>query len=569
MNASLPFKGKRRLSGKTLQLCLLLIIGTSIIASCPIATGQSSLNSYNYKFTVDENGFTLVDITFQSSESTGSSWVFLPKFSPWNNVTLSGRITSSNLAKTQNYVGEDYYFYQVYEFFFVSESSFQMKIQFNMTEGALIIEPRGIFFSPQIGFHPDSIDNAEAEVIFPSGFKVKDEYVASSSGSTYTVPSPNRVLFDLQDNLDRLQIEFETAAAEPTWKQLNQGVFRFRTVNRYESYASETLALFDSVYDDFTTLFNVTLEDIDVQFFIPDFETFLSIGGYVPFTGQTLGEININIFFVRAVNGTIQSFALHELIHHFLWKAGLSPDYFLWFHEGTAQFVSVETVDNLGYPGGETEKDRMEQGASQYVSQFGEDFGFLEEWTPAKEPFDIGRNYATSYYIVSKLAEEYGGLDFYKRFFEVIHGLEFEPGEWKPNEWLAFYLSMAANASVDLKLKLWGFNIRLLYTGLKISPDLILEAEKAVDGLSPLFLPYNLIAKFFYQQALLRLERGDIDGANQLLEATITLANLAPLLTLLTIGTLFAIIIYILHRRSLKPSAQLPPLPPTPEELNT
>ncbi len=167
------------------------------------------------------------------------------------------------------------------------------------------------------------------------------------------------------------------------------------------------------------------------------------------------------------------------------------------------------------------------------------------------------------------MAEEYGGLDFYNRFFELIQGLEFGPGEWKPNEWLAFYLSMAANASIDLKLKLWGFNIRLLYTGSKISPDLILEAERAVDGLNPLFLPYNLIAKFLYQQALLRLERGDIDGANQLFEATITLANLAPLLTLLTIGILLAIIIYILYRRSSKPSAQLPPLPPTPEELNT
>ncbi|MFQ6086414.1 MAG: hypothetical protein ACE5OV_00040 [Candidatus Bathyarchaeia archaeon] len=556
--SSLPINVKKTLE-KTVRLFLLLIVAVSVMVSLPTATGKSSSNSYNYKFTVNEDGFTWVDITFQSRESTGSSWVFVPKFSPWKyTVTPPGEITESKLDETQDYVGEDYYFYQVFEFFFVSESSFLMEIQFNMTEGALIIEPRGIFFSPQIGFPPDSVGEAKAEVLFPSNYRVKEEFIASSSRiTTYTVVSSNRVLFDLQDNLERLQIEFETAATAPTWKQLSQGVFSFRTVERYENYAFQILTLFNAVYDDFTDLFNVTLEDIDVQFFIPEFETLLSVGGYVPFSGQKMGEINVNIFFVRAVNGTIQVIALHELVHHFLWKAGLSPSDLLWFHEGTAQYVSIDTATELGYEGAEMEKDRLEIG----VSQLGNDFSFLQEWTPENQPVDVTRNYVASYYVVSRLAEEYGGLNYYKRFFELIRGLKIES-----NDELAFHLSLAANASVDLKLKLWGFDIRLLYTGSKISPDLIYEAEKAVDGLSPVFLPYNLVAKFLYQQALLRLERGDVDGAKQLFEAAISLANLAPLLTLLTLVAIFAIVAYILLKRTSKPSFELPPLPPTFEQ---
>jgi tetratricopeptide (TPR) repeat protein len=256
---------------------------------------------------------------------------------------------------------------------------------------------------------------------------------------------------------------------------------------------------------------------------------------------------------------------LHELVHHFLWRAGFSPDFFLWFHEGIAQFVSVETIISLGYPGGTIEKEWLEEGAD-WFERYGEDFEFLQGWKPTVQPVDVSTYYVASYYVVSRLAEKYkrqDKLDLYERFFKRIHGLKYEPYDWNPTEWLAFYLSMAANASVDLTLKHWGFNIRLFYTASKISPDLIWKAEKAIDSLSPVFQPYKLIAEFLYQQALLRLERGDIEGATQLLNIAISLANIAPLLTLLTLIVIFAVIAYILFKYTSKPSEELPPLPPT------
>jgi hypothetical protein len=503
-----------------------------------------------------------VDITFQSTEAQGSSWVVVPKekFNKWTYEATSGEFTKKpTIGKTEDYVNQDYYFYEVFEFSFTSSSTFKMQIQFNMSDGALIIEradaPDGMFLSPLIGFDPQN--SGSAEVFFPSHFEVQK--IAPSG----RIISNNRVSFDSLNPLTRLQIQFE-AGNKPDTVAIEQGIFTFSTVKRYENYAQEILNFYNGTYGSLTDLFNVSLGNVDVQFFIPEFDMLLSVGGYIPFIRQRLGEININIFFVRAINGTIEVIALHELVHHFLWKAGLSPDYFLWFHEGAAQFVSIETVDDMGLEGATEERRQLEEGVSQLIPPTTrKNLGFLEEWTPENQPRDTAELYVASYYVISRLAEKYGGLDFYKEFFKLIHGLKFEPGGWKPNDWLAFYLSKAANASVDVTLKLWGFDINLIYTESKISPDLIYEAERAIDRLSLVFQPYRLIAEFLYQQALLRLERGDVDGASQLLNAAITIANLAPLLTLLTLVAIFAIVAYILLKRMSKPSLEIPMPPPT------
>ncbi len=75
----------------------------------------------------------------------------------------------------------------------------------------------------------------------------------------------------------------------------------------------------------------MTLEDVVVQWFLPDFESLLSVGGFVPLFTGGLGEININIVFIRAVNGTVEDIAAHELVHRFLGKAGISPKRIIFF----------------------------------------------------------------------------------------------------------------------------------------------------------------------------------------------------------------------------------------------
>jgi len=524
-------------SGVTLRLLLILILVVSLTFSS-LSVGKAfpaaTSDSYHYEFVVDEDGFTSVDVNYEGT-GKGWSWVFVPKFSNWSETVSSGSILQSNFVDTEDIAGVDYYFYQVFNFSYTSAVSFRMKIEFNMSVGAFIIEPRGMFYSPQIGFKEGS--NGEAEVFLPSNYTI-DENKALAIGQWNYEPERvdrNYALFDLPENLIRLQIEFSTSLTEPDFVKLQQDNFTFDAVKRYESYANETLNFYNAVYSDLVDLFNVTLENINAKFFIPDFYTFLYIGGYVPFKGEEIGDIHLNIFFERTVKGVLEVIALHELIHQFLWKAGLSPDDFLWFHEGMAQYVSIEVVDKMGYEGAATERKKLEEAASQLIISR----VYLQDWSPEYPPANIGAYYAASYYVVSRLAEKYGGFEYYARFFKTIRGTQI-----KNIDILTYHLSLAANETVEPILRGWGFDAADLY----ISSTLIEEARKGIRGLNPMFQPYKFLAETFYEQGLISLEEGDARMGNQFLKIAIFLAEWAPLLTLITWTAILIAIIYVFRR---------------------
>lgn len=529
-------------SGISRNLGLLLFMVVIVFPAASFSPIQEAVanGSYHYKFVVDEDGFTAVTVDFESSERRGSSWIIVPKFTKWYTIVSSGRVSGYEILETQQVVGIDYYFYEVFSFSFESDESFAMLIQFNATDGAFIINQRGMFFSPQIGFQQG--EEAEAEVFFPDGARVGEAVAFGNARYQPDERESTYVLFNLQENLVRLQIEFETnTTPEPV--ALKQGVFTFQTERRYENDASKVLKLFNTVYDRFTNLFNATLESVNVQFFIPDFETLLSVGGYVPFTDETFGDIYINIFFMRVTNGTLEVIALHELVHHFLWKIGLSPDRFLWFHEGMAQYVSIEIADGLGYEGASLERERLEDGASQLITYNGENFDFLQQWSPASQPTETTAYYVASYYVVSRLAEKHGGLDYYERFFELMKGTEVEN-----DDALVYYLSCAAETSVVPDFKRWGFEVADLYA----NSVLVEEAERIVTEISPIYFIEKFASNHFYRQALISIEKGEIEQGNRYLSASILIAEMAPTLSIITLVTILATVaftIFALKRR--------------------
>jgi hypothetical protein len=529
---------------KVLTPLLLVVTMVSLSPSFLPVSGLATSDVYDYSFTVDEDGFTQIEVDFTSPRAEGTSWVFVPKFSDYVKVVSSGLIVHSETVETNQVVDEDYYFYQAFRFSFTSDGSFDMTIQFNITGGALIIEPRGMFFSTQIGFDGDS--RGRAEVLLPNASNIGEAVALGTESQGPSEKGLNFVRFDsLDENLVRLQIEFTTGVTEPNWLTLKQGVFSFRTVERYEKYASDVLGLFDLVYNNLTNLFSVTLESVNVTFFIPDFETFLSVGGYIPFTGGKLGDIHVNIFFVRAVEGTIEIIALHELAHHFLLKAGLSPGDLLWLHEGMSQYVSIEVVAGLDYEGATFEKERLEDGAAQLVK----DFQFLQRWSPESPPANIGVYYVASYYVIARIGEEYGGLDYYDQFFELIKGAQVEN-----DNVLTYYFSLAANTTVAPILKELGFNIVDLYA----YPELVRQAEDAISGINPLFQPYKIIAEQFYKQARISYEEGDMEEAHRYIELAILVARLAPILTLITVSIFIAAIVAVavlVQRRRVPPES--------------
>ncbi len=538
-----------RLHFKTLRLLAFLTIlslpslSPALTVTVTVALPASASSSYSYKFTVDENGFTQVTVDYSSS-ANGYSWVFVPNFTSWNWEVSSGELLHTNIVETARVTDTDYYFYRAFNFSFEPRGSFEMRIQFNMSAGALIIEPRGIFFSSQIGFKEGS--SASAEVFLPEGYKIVSGNALALGTLSYSPdsvsPSRNYARFNLRENLIRLQIEFSTELTKPKPEiiTLPQGNFTFNAVKRYESYAWDILDLFDRVYGNLVGLFNVTLENVEAQFFIPDFEAFLSVGGYVPFTRGQMGAIHINVAFTRYIKGVFEVVALHELVHHFLWKTGISPDDLLWFHEGMAQYISIESIMRWypsGHEGASYEKDRLEENAAQINKSTGGNFNFLLQWKPGNAPPNMGSYYAAAYYVTSKLAETYGGFEFYIRFFELIKGRGV-----RDNDLLAYYLSLAANASVAQTLQGWGLNVANFRT-------LTEEAREAINKLNPMFQPYKSIAEYLYQQALIKLEERDGKRASQFLRAALFVANSAPLLTLLSVVAILIAAIYLSRGR--------------------
>jgi hypothetical protein len=549
----------------------LIAVVFSVFSSAFVFSVKASPSStYNYKFTVDREGFTNVAINFNSTDAQGDSWVFVPKFSSWNHTENMPLVSSSVVETNQVTGGSSQYFYQAFRFRYQAQTgqTFNMTISFGFSNGALIIEPRGVFYSPLIGFQSGS--TGKADVSFFTSFRVNSDlaiFVGAMDNYQPTQVQSNHLVFSrLQENIGRIQVEFSIGTSTPQYtvlKSSDNKTFTFKSVTRYQTYAREVLKLYDQIYSNFTRLFNATLDNVAVQWFLPDFQTLLTVGGFVPFTGKELGEININIAFVRAVNGTVEVIAAHELAHRFIGKTGISPDNFLWFHEGMAQYISVTAVVNLNYEGAKQERDNLENAATALIQSLADDnFSViqLQDWSPSYQPPsvpDVGALYAASYYVVSQLPKivQRDGLDYYGSFFKLINGV-------KVNNLnvLALYLSTAANASVALSLQRWGFTVTDLYS----SPvsEMIKDTGKTVEGVNPIFQPYKSFAEYLYQQALLSAERGDWERTKSLLQLAVTMANLAPLLTFVTIIALLALLVYILNRRSKRPKPVVPPLPP-------
>ncbi len=556
----------RKFELRLIKMSLVIILGSSLFLSTHVPYGNASpASNYSYKFIVDREGFTDVEINFSSTDRASSSWVFVPKFSDWHYTVTSGQITQTNEVETDEVTSTDYYFYEAFVFSYQTNAFFNMTIEFAFANGALIIEPRGIFYSPQIGFQSNS--NGKAEVFFHESLNVtQDRSHALAIGATgnsleATELQPNRASFVLSESIARIQVEFNIGSATPDYLDLKSNdskTFTFKTPARYQTYAITVLDLFEQNYENFTRLFNVTLENVAVQWFLPDFETLLAVGGFVPFTGEQLGEININIFFTRAVNGTVEIIATHELVHRFMGKAGLSPGTFLWFHEGMAQYTSLLFAEEMGYEEAVRERHNLDQSADQLIATTFGDIGFIQQWSPFTQPSELTAYYVASYYVVSELADRHGELAFYQRFFQLIYGSNVQNIDL-----LAFHLSKAANASVALTLRRWGFSVTDLYN----SPQSIDQTAKTIEATNPYFQPYRWLAEFLFNQALISFESGNTERANSLLRLSTSVAEAAPWLTILTIATVLALLGFLLSRRKRKPELVVPQPPSSPDIL--
>jgi len=538
------FVGEMHLSWFRLRFIVVLLLFSiqcsGLVSALPVnSSAYNADDFFRYEFIVNEEGEAYVKITYVSSLEEGFSWVLVPKFSKWLNRTVQGRIYRWVTEDTERYTGSQLYFYTALNFSF-TEGPFEMVIEYNFSLAAMVVETEstyGIFYSPQIGFKPRS--EFEAIVVFPERFRaVKDEALAYGSSGSYRADSrlsnSSHIFFrniPSNENILRIQIGFRAIDGKADPITVGSGIFEFNTVARYREYAQKILDLYNATYDTLIYIFNTTLDHVTIRFFIPDYYSLTSIGGYIPFTGGKLGDIYVNIMFTRYVEGYLEIVALHELTHHFLWKSGISPGSLLWFHEGMAQYVSIKVAEGIGYEGARMVKEDMEKNVENIVQALRGNFGFLMEWTPSKAPRELGTLYAAAYYVVSKLAEEYGELDYYARLFKLLRNKRVDD-----TPALCYYLSLAANESIFDKFNRWGFNLPDIY----IYWPLIVEVENSIKRIDPnniLLQPFRRAAEIIYR-AVISGERIVAERTELYLLAALFIARFTPLIALFTYSSI-------------------------------
>jgi len=533
---------------KILTFSLLAFILIVNFGFPPISASPVSDGTIEYIFKIDKNGLTFVDITYHTFRKEGSMWILVPKFTQWINRTVKGVITNGSLHDSYELAEFKNPFYDAFLFSFISDDEeFEIEIQYNHSLATMIIEPNGIFYSPQIGFQKGN--RIKIHVVLPIEFVFNSkEAVAFGSKNIYYPDfidrEENIISFSNipeRENLLRVEIGFRVENKSFSSIKLHRGIFSFETPPRYKKYAWKILEFYNETYDDLIDLFNVTLESANARFFLPSFNSLLEIGGYVPFSSKKLGDIHLNILYTRTLEGQMEVIALHELVHHFLWRAGISPQGLLWFHEGMAQYVSIEICKEMGYEGAILMKKEMEDRVLNVRKELGDYFGFLQNWTPSHHPRDIGSCYGASYYVVEELAKQRGGLDYYHRFFRVLKNQKIEECAS-----LAYYLSIAAGESIAKVLSRWGFKIPDLY---RYYP-LLNEVATLIENVSRIFEPFRSIAMFLYRNAVFNADQKRENIMIFYLVSATLIAKIAPLLTLMAVVTLiYCLLLWILKNK--------------------
>ena len=419
------------------------------VASSAHALAQTPSDTYAYNMTFDHDGFTTVEVLYNSGlAGSGASWVAVPRnFTETAVTAVKGTVTSIERVP---YLmsGRAHPFYDNLTFSYVSENEpFSMRLRFNMTNGAMIVEPDGFFYSPQIGVPPSA--KVGARLILPDGVTELNE-VQPSPTLVDNVGSRLELFFN-PGSESRIAVTFTVSWPKQT-SHIRDGMIDAEVPSRYSDLGRQMVALYSEAVPLMNDLFNNTVNGISMRFFAPLTLPELSIGGYTPIEPSSLqtGVIYLNLFYFRALLGTMETIAIHELTHRYEARAGIAPD-LLWVHEGLANYVAVQMGKPLGYDVASTDED-LEAAASELNG----DYGIIQDWQPGGVVTSLFHYYAASYHIFKALGDQYGGLSLYSKFFRGLH--ELNDGLRSTN--IAVYqLGVAAGANLFPQFTQWKFEL--------------------------------------------------------------------------------------------------------------
>jgi hypothetical protein len=510
---------------------LLIMIVISISTTTHTIQAYNKLNTsqynglYTYICDVDYDGVTKVTITYDSYITSGRSWLLVPRnFTKYTLTVISGSIVHEEVKRAYTKEGEEFAFYDNFTFTYLGDSNFKLKLNYTMDNGALIVEPRCFFYSPQIYFNP--ADTGIVYIYLPGDSKVLEGNVQPPPTSITFEDGKQKITIKLQTNSARIAIEY-TTSRPGNLKTYSRGIFEVITPHRYMDIAENLIRTYETFYTNLTKIFSVNLTSIRIIFFAPRMAD-LGTGGYIPFNGTHLGNIYLNLLYTRTVQGFWEQIALHELIHHFTWAAGISPNV-LWLHEGLAEYLSIKLTMNMGWTGALSRVKTLEN----IAKQLSDNYGFVQWWNPLQTPSNILSYYAASYMIVKTVVEENGGISFLQKLFREIKGTTISD-----TNTLIHYMSIAAGRDLTLKFISFGFKV----TEESEIYKMIVEAKYALMK-KRWAQPFALIANWLLDTSINMLSSGNIILAKiigwigifiSMLAVTLTVALWGGILVLLT-----------------------------------
>ncbi|RLG41581.1 MAG: hypothetical protein DRO05_03515 [Thermoproteota archaeon] len=512
------------MKGPLLTLFLILLV----IGNIGEVEAQEEGGEFTYLFTVHENGWIDIFVNFTSKEA-GHAWLLVPKFHEYESK-LVGILNSSIHNST-------YYFY--YNFTFDFGPNAYLEINWSYRFGALIVEPKGVFFSTAIGYcpayHARIIVNLSANYQIENVFLSTEKEIQENKFRQEMVIDDRRIiLFDSDDyrgHLVRVLISFDVPAAE--FVEISEGSLTIKCPSRYIDIAENITSAYRKFIQRVMDITNQPEMNITLELFVPENVEELYTLGYTRLTEKIKAEerfepqrVYINMIVIRMPEGTLEETLLHEIFHQYMGQAGLSTE-LRWAHEGMANYLAIKLLEEGGVKLGLNEIEEAKEVGKQI-----DDFSFLLEWRGGGPPPDPRPYYTASLYIICSLGERYGGTSLFDKFFEIVTE---ESVEVDSMDLFVLYLSQAAGEDLTPIFREWGFDIR---------PSIesrILAVKTKVDSGSR-YNPFNWIARVQIRRAKSLFKEGKVNEAMKYVEDAEFLLMFGPIFTAVILALVTGVI---------------------------
>lgn len=425
----------------------------AILISIAASLVQTSFGNLAPSLVVEEivetDGTAVVSILFSADVSSQEGLVWLTV--PSDRSSARYKVETFGTAKTKllpAYVSretdEPYYFYDNFTISYTGKVS--ARISYNFSRASLVYEPEAFFVSPLILF--GGVSNSKFVLTLKGASGVSEVSPAQNLAGRRITDDGASLVFSIPTSDGRINVHY-SVRGKIQLDEIVVGKFTGYTPRRYAEIMKNILHVYSRVYPELAKFFNSELGDIKVRFFVPNPRQ-VEVEGFVPITRTGLGDVHMNLFYIRTAEGFFEQGSLHELIHHFLWASGLKPEV-LWFHEGAANFFSVNVLSTVDYPGA----DLFQQDILRDAETLGTNLGFLQDWSYSSSPGDTTLYYAGAYKVLHILNQTYGPTLFVN-FFTLLNRTK---QEVSGTQQVVQYLSAAAREDLSELFRGLGFRV--------------------------------------------------------------------------------------------------------------